>query len=235
MKVENDIILLDPRQHVSVEILSEPDVRELYVPLRYQIYHLEFGYSVNGISASSSFGDRYDPLSTSIGVLIKPRILIAAIRLVEASSIDALPSGKFIARPLDGRSMNGRVGELSRGMVAKPYRKCGIFTLLLVSALLLARSDNVPFVFMSEMDTPAFRRLLNGLGFEQIAAGFLFDDGVIAPPVESASVCLKFADLSEEEVARLRDLQQTIFESACRKIEQLPTVSARQAKLDRSN
>lgn len=234
MKVENGIILLDPHQHVSVEVLSEHDVRKLYVPLRYEIYHLEFGYSVNGVDSPGDFWDCYDPLSTSIGVRIKPGILIAAIRLVETSSINALPSGKIIARALNGQSMDGRVGELSRVMVAKPYRNCTIFPLLIVSALLLARSRNVPFVFMSEADRPAFRRLLKGLGFERIAAGFLFNDGVIAPPVESTSVCLKAGDLSEEKLARLRDLQKTIFESACRKIEQVPMAAARQVELDRS-
>lgn len=211
-------ILLDRSGRTSLEILSEREVRDLYLPLRYQIYHLEFEFSLQHVRTAVDFWDQYDTASTSLGLFIPTRHLIGAIRIVEATSTIDLPSSSAIAL-VSGLTAERQVGELSRVMVAKPYRGCGIFAVLLVSAVILARKHGIMRVFISEADRPEYRRFLRSLGFKVVSTDFHFDDGVIAPPILSACFCLDLAEIAEARFDQLKLQRSRLFNAACSRID----------------
>ncbi len=211
---ELGVILSGSEGAVTLETLSDRELRDQYLPLRYQIYHQEFGYSLESVKSPADFWDRFDAASVSLGLFVAPRRLIGAVRVIEAASTSGLPSGANIP-PLSNQKPDERVGELSRGMVAKPYRGQGIFTVLFVSGIILAQERGLSRVFASEADRPAYREFLGQLDFQVVNSDFLFSDGVIAPPVRSACFCLDLTRLRASYVDDLNGRREELFKSAC--------------------
>jgi GNAT superfamily N-acetyltransferase len=205
---------------LSVSLLSEQQVHEKYLPLRFDVLHSELGYDHGTVSDPEGFLDRYDRYSLHYGVFKGSGTLIGAARVIIPFSNRDFPSYKFVADKLDNLRSGTVVCELSRMLVDRPYRGRGLFQLLFVTALLIARDRGADWLIISERDDKRFHDFLISCNFRRITSDYWFCDERIAPTVKSASylvdVHTELTDnfieiLLQQRADLLRDLQNRLI------------------------
>jgi len=123
--------------------------------------------------------DSYDAMSVSFGIYFDSK-LIAAMRLVYASTLETLPSYAFI--PSSHRSSQGaRFAEISRAIVARAYRGLHLFHILNLAVNTHVEEQRCSAVVVSAPECLRFRRYWEKLGFTMINTGFDFQDEKIHP------------------------------------------------------
>src|SRR5262245_38148738 len=173
---------------LSARCLSGPELEDQYLPLRYDILHREKKWTFSAVRGPGDLWDSYDGVSIAYGVFTGHE-LIAAARLILSHQLRGLPSTETIdERAL--RPLLAPMAEVSRVMVRKDHRRRGLFSILLLSGLMLARCVGVRTLLITERDDTRLARALARFGFTRAADGFSFADRKIAPNEPAATYTL---------------------------------------------
>jgi len=180
--VENKVVL---------RTLSEAEVQNEYVLLRFAVLHGELGWTSSKLVRAEGLLDVYDSHCLSCGVFHRGD-LVGAFRVVVGESVESLPSGKTIKR---FGITSGNCAELSRGMVREDYRRCGVFTTLIAASVYLASTAKIDRVFATVLDSRLGRELFRKYGFQPVGEPFHHSDGTIS--ISKPTILLS-ADLHNE-------------------------------------
>jgi Acetyltransferase (GNAT) domain len=161
----------------SVKELSLGEVDLLCLPLRRKVLQQELRWAPNTASRDA-FRDAFDRVSIHFGFFTE-MVLVGALRLTVGNTVDELPSGRYISthHPLEGR-----VAELSKGVIEKRFRGGPIWPRLISAGIARATLEKATSIFASVLDSPSARRLYSRYGLLPVGRPFTFNDGVIAPP-----------------------------------------------------
>ena len=190
---------------VVLRALSRDELEGEYALLRFVILHDELGWASSNLLEAQGLIDAYDSHSLPCGVF-HGRDLVGAFRVVVGESVASLPSGSAI----EGLGMmSGRCAELSRGMVKKDYRQCGVFTALIAACVHLARAGEMDRIFATIVDSRMGRELFQRENFVPVGHPFNHSDGVITVARPTILLSSEFdgkAFDEKESLARLTSL-----------------------------
>ena len=200
MTTEEKGIALDGHS-LLIRIMKADEIEGLYLPLRYEILYRELGWVVGDIKGAAELYDGYDKISTSFGIFAAEGGLMAAGRLIKADSKENLPSvGLLAEKGLDHR-FAPPVAELSRILVARPYRAIGLFRILLLTGVILACRDGIRSLIITERDDGRYAGFMARHGFRRHADGFAFFDGKLNPREPAATYLFDIPDDCREAIA----------------------------------
>jgi len=185
---------------LSIRLIKADEIAELYLPLRYEILYRELNWVIGNIKGPAELYDAYDKISTSFGIFAAKAGLVAAGRLIKAEREENLPS----VRLLDEKGCDHRfappVAELSRILVARPYRAIGLFRILLLTGMLLASRDGIRSLIITERDDGRYAGFMARHGFRRHADGFAFFDGKLNPREPAATYVFNIPDECHEAI-----------------------------------
>ncbi len=122
-----DLSIECTHSNLSIRLLTEKQVLDKYLPLRFEVLHSEFRYDHGTITEPVGFLDRYDRYSLHYGVLAETDTLLGAARVVIPPTTGDFPSYKFLADRIQLTNGGAVIAELSRVLVARSYRSLGLF------------------------------------------------------------------------------------------------------------
>jgi len=186
---------------LSIRLMQADEIPALYLPLRYDILYRELGWVAGDIQGPAGLVDNYDPVSKSFGIFTAQGGLMAAGRLIEADRETRLPSARLLAQQGRDCRFEPPVAELSRILVARPYRAIGLFPVLLFSGVLLACREGVRSLIITEKDDERYAGFMARHGFRRQADGFSFSDGQLNPREPAATYLLHMPDECREAIA----------------------------------
>jgi ribosomal protein S18 acetylase RimI-like enzyme len=155
-----------------------------YLPLRRLILDEELSWVRGDVRTNSAFLDEYDSRSDAFGIFLGDD-LVAAVRLVKADALRAMPSANFLDA-LQVRLFPGRIAEISRLLVQPRFRNRGVAALLIRRCVLAARNEGISNIFITVADNQRHNSFLEGVGFRVIKRGFSYRDSVIDPKEPAA-------------------------------------------------
>jgi hypothetical protein len=154
--------------------MSPNEIISLCLPLRRSVFH-EFGWTKQS-RVDNDGRDRYDESAIHYGYFLSD-LLVGAIRLVIAPTLQGLPSGSY----LQGQTFVGNLGELCKGIVAPQFRGGLVLTSLLHFGISEAQTLGISHLFLSAFDTDRIRRFYTQFGFATLGASFIYEDKNIRP------------------------------------------------------
>jgi GNAT superfamily N-acetyltransferase len=176
--------------HLATRCLSAAELRDEYLPLRYDVLHSELQWTVGAVRSPSDLCDVHDRASVAYGVFDGDARLIGASRLILSADEHELPSLRLLVALGRRVQLPEPAAEISRVMVHRDYRRLGLFRVLLLSGLLLAEGTAVRTLVLTERDDARSARVMTSCGFTRFADGFSFVDQVIAPSEPAATYVL---------------------------------------------
>ena len=198
----------------ELRLLTKEEIWDKYLPLRFDIFHREFGYDHGTISTPKGFYDTFDDHSLHYGIFNSQQNLVAAARLVISQDSHSLPSSIFLRNHLAGLTRDQSCAEISRVVVRKEFRGNGLFTVLFYTAMALCCLEQIRFVLISEMEEKNFENFLTRHHFKKARSDYWFTDEKIAPTVKTAS----YIGYAKEEQTHYMDLAQNALVCAMDKI-----------------
>jgi predicted GNAT family N-acyltransferase len=213
---------------LSVRIIKAYEVRDLYLPLRYEILYLELGWVIGDIKGPTELYDDYDKISTSFGIFAAKAGLVAAGRLITVDKEENLPSVRLLGEKGHNHRFTPPVAELSRILVARPYRAIGLFRILLLTGVLLACRDGIRSLIITEKDDDQYADFLARHGFRRHADGFAFFDGKLDPREPAATYVFDISDECREAIKIATSIERAaLVKCADADLERIHPVGAR--------
>lgn len=155
--------------------LEASEVEEQALPLRGDVLARELEWTSVLSPATVALGDSWDPDSKHVGVF-DGATLIGTGRLILSDDASKLPAGIQLGEKAVG---TGPSGEISRVVVRREYRGCGVFRLLFNELLIIASAWARETVFISIEDNPHHRAFLSDNHFTHEHRAQGYTDGVI--------------------------------------------------------
>lgn len=185
---------------LSVRLIKADEIPDRYLPLRYDILYRELGWVIGDIKGPAELYDDYDKISTSFGIFAAKASLLAAGRLITAGKEEYLPSVRLLTEKGLAHRFAPPVAELSRILVARPYRAIGLFRILLLTGVLLACRDGIRSLIITERDDDRYADFMARQGFRKHADGFAFFDGKLNPREPAATYVFDIPDECREAI-----------------------------------
>lgn len=196
---------------LSIRLIRTDEITDNYLPLRYEILCRELRWVVGDIKGPAELYDDFDKISTSFGIFVAKAGLIAAGRLIKVDKEECLPSVRLLSeKGLDHRFMPP-VAELSRILVARPYRAMGFFRILLLTGVLLACRDGIRSLIITERDDDRYAGFMARHGFRRHADGFAFFDGKLNPREPAATYVFDIPDECREAIETAAALERVLL------------------------
>ncbi len=180
-------------EQLIVRQLSKLEIEELYLPLRLAILQTELRYVDQRITTPSEMRDQYDDNAVSYGVFYRQSVL-GIIRLIIRQSSIELPSGKYL--PLCEQK-DTKSAEISRAIVAKPFRGIDIFSILVRHACIEAVKIGVTNVYATIVNSRGSQKFADTNGFDIIGESFIYSDELCSIPDETIALKLRRKNLSD--------------------------------------
>jgi hypothetical protein len=199
MTARDEGITYDGRS-LSIRLIRADEILDLYLPLRYEILYRELGWVIGNIKGPAELYDDYDKISTSFGIFAAKASLLAAGRLIKVNKEENLPSVRLLSEKGRDHWFAPPVAELSRILVAHPYRTIGLFRILLLTGVLLACRDGIHSLIITERDNDRYAAFLARHGFRRHADGFAFFDSKLNPREPAATYLFDIPDECREAI-----------------------------------
>lgn len=156
-------------------IENEETLHDFY-RLRYDVLHHELSWTTSAVVSPEDVCDSYDTCSVKYGVFTADGI-VGGVRLITSERGESLPSTPYL---VSDSGLSALKSEISRLVVSREYRRCGIARILLLAALKESVVQKFEEVVITVGDESSYR--MKQYGFEVVRKNVMYFDDVVAPP-----------------------------------------------------